>query len=191
MKFNRFVSISILLGATIGLTSPAAAGYNRDSRPESRKNMIWESEITIDDEVTIPGFWRPRSRTGYQWIDAAQDEAGRWHTGYWVPINADKMAEQTHYPGYWGPSIRDGFVWLNREDRAGEYPDGSWEKMNSFQMDKSPLKWVPGHWNGRRWVDGYWRIPKKEGCIWVEGYYRPNGRWQEARWEPEPEDLQE
>jgi len=179
------MAISIVASIT------ASAGYNRDSRPESRKNMIWESEITIGEDVTIPGFWRPRSRNGYRWVDAAQDEAGRWHAGYWVPINAEKMKEETHYPGYWGPSIRDGFVWLNREDRAGEYPDGSWEKMNSFQMNKSPLKWVPGYWNRRVWVDGYWRIPEKDGFVWVEGYYCPNGRWQEARWEPEPEDLQE
>jgi len=40
-------------------------------------------------------------------------------------------------------------------------------------------------------MDGYWRLPKKDGHIWIEGYYNSNGRWKEALWIPEPKDQVE
>ena len=179
------------MAAALAVSIPANAGYHRDSRPGPRKNTVWEPEITISEDVIISGFWRPRIRNGYQWIDAVQDDSGTWQAGYWVPINAHKMTDQVNFPGYWGPKNRDGYLWLNMEDHAGEYPGGSWKKMNSHQVVNPPLQWVRGYWNGRRWMDGYWRLPKKDGHIWIEGYYNSNGRWKEALWIPEPKDQVE
>jgi hypothetical protein len=176
MKIRLFISLAIFMAVSIGASIPAAAGDHRNSRHGPRKNMVWEAEIPISEDVIISGFWRPRARNGYRWIEAVQDDAGRWDSGYWVPINAHRMTDQMHFPGYWGPKNREGFLWLNQEDRAGEYPNSSWKKMNSHKVVKPPLQWVRGYWNGRRWMDGYWRLPKKDGHIWVEGYYNSNGR---------------
>ncbi len=149
------------MAAALAVSIPVNASYHRDSRPGPRKNTVWEPAITISEDVIISGFWRPQIRNGYQWIDAVQDDSGTWQAGYWVPINAHKMTDQVNFPGYWGPKNRDGYLWLNMEDRAGEYPGGSWKKMNSHQVVNPPLQWVREYWNGRRWMDGYWRLPKK------------------------------
>lgn len=186
MKTNLLISLFVILSLVFIINITAYAGYHRDSRPGPRKNMVREPEIIINDNVTIPGFWRPKTRHGYRWITAARDDVGRWHSGYWLPINADLMIEKINYPGYWGPAGRDEFIWINRIDRVGEYPEGSWKKMNSYRINRAPLKWVPGHWDGRKWVEGYWRISEKEGYIWNEGYYNTDGRWQEALWIPAP-----
>ena len=166
---------------------PLYAGYHRNSHPHGRKNLIWEPEFPISEDTVITGFWRPRIRRGYEWINAAKDEAGRWHSGYWAPLNQFKMTDRVNSPGYWGPSLREGIIWIKLEDRSEHYPSGSWKPMNTYQTTQPPLKWVPGYWNGTRWVHGYWRIPEKEDQIWIAGYYGLDGRWQEAHWEPRPE----
>lgn len=188
---RKLIFIALSLPSFLSLLLPSAAartGYTRASDPSGRRerHLVREPDLKISETVTVTGFWRPRSRPGYRWIPASRDDAGRWHGGYWNPLHQDAWKERITFPGYWGPAGRYGYIRITTQERPDDYLAGSWELMNSFEIRETPRQWVPGYWNRRRWVPGYWRIPHKEGHIWVEGYYRPDGRWQEARWEPAP-----
>ncbi len=189
---RKLIFISISLPAALCLFArPAAArtGYTRAASPGQRRerHLVREPDLKISETVTVAGFWRPRFRTGYRWVPAARDEAGRWHGGYWEPLRRETWEERVSYPGYWGPASRYGYIRITSQERPGDYLAGSWELMNSFEVREEPLRWVPGYWDRRRWVPGYWRVPRKEGYVWIDGYYHPDGRWQEARWEPAPD----
>ncbi len=172
--------------------APAAArtGYTRAVDPAGRRerHMVREPDLPISETVTAPGFWRPRTRAGYRWVEAFRDEAGRWHGGYWEPLGIETLKEEFVTPGYWAPRRRHGHIWIRFSDRPGSYRAGSWKPMNTFQLQVAPRVWVPGYWNRRSWVPGYWRVPSKEGYRWVSGYFREDGRWQPARWEKIPEE---
>ncbi len=191
MKKNIRVFYCLLTVFTGFLLSAATlpADDYRKNLHRLREDQVWEPEIQISEDTVIPGFWRPRARSGYEWVKATKDEAGRWHPGYWAPLHRDILTGKTDLPGYWGPENRTGYIWINVEDRVGDYPAGSWEPMNTYQVAQPPLKWVPGYWTGRRWVPGYWRIPEREGHIWFEGYYGADGRWNEAHWGLSPEEI--
>ncbi|MFH1038845.1 MAG: hypothetical protein V1789_09300 [PVC group bacterium] len=175
--------LPVLIGFMLAAPPLPAVDF-RETLHRSREDRVREPEIPISEDVVIPGFWRPRARNGYQWISAVKDEHERWHSGYWSPLNQDTMKAQTRLPGYWGPANREGYIRINIHDRAGEYPSGSWESMNTYQVTEQPRQWVPGYWTGQRWVPGYWRIREREGHTWIEGYYGADGRWEEAHWEP-------
>ncbi len=181
MRNLTFIALSLPM--ILFARPPFAAGQPRERR---ERNLVRVPGLAISETVTVPGFWRPRYRAGYRWVRAARDDVGRWHGGYWEPLHREKE-EQVTVPGYWGPPGRLGYIRITTQDRPGDYLAGSWELMNSFEIRRTPREWVPGYWNRRRWVPGYWRQPEKEGYIWVGGYYRTDGRWQEARWEPAPD----
>ena len=44
------------------------------------------------------------------------------------------------------------------------------------------MAWVPGHWEGERYVEGYWRRSARQGSLWIEGHYDGGGVWVEGRW---------
>lgn len=191
MKITLFLSVLIPAALLLILPLPASArtGYYRITDPGGRRqrHLVREPDLPISETVTAPGFWRPRHRCGYRWVEASRDDAGRWHGGYWEPLNIDRLTERVTVPGYWGPPSRYGYIRITRQDRPGDYLAGRWELMNSYRIREEPLEWVPGYWNRRRWVPGYWRVPRKEGYVWAHGYFRENGRWQQARWVPAPD----
>ncbi len=190
MRKTLFTALA--LSAVIFLLpgSPASGDedYSRKitARELSRKDLVREPDLTISESVTVPGFWRPRRRAGYRWIKASTDDLGRWHSGYWEPINLGSREVVVTLPGYWAPAWRTGYIWIKTAQGPDRYQAGSWKLMNSFELRKEPRKWVPGYWNRRSWVPGYWRAPSRDGYIWTAGYYRPDGRWQEAGWEKAP-----
>ncbi len=189
----RTLALTVLALAAVSflfLAPPAIgeAGYGRKvtARELRKGDLVREPDLPISECVTVPGFWRPRRRAGYRWIEAEQDDLGRWHSGYWEPLNLESRKTVVTLPGYWGPAWRYGYIWIKTAEGPDSYQAGSWKLMNSFELRKEPPKWVPGYWNRRSWIPGYWRAPEKAGFIWAAGYYRTDGRWQEAGWKKAP-----
>lgn len=190
----RILILTTLALATVSFLFPtfpvfADPGYSPKvtARDLRGRDLVREPDLRITETVSVPGFWRPRHRSGYHWIEAAQDEVGRWHAGYWEPINLGSREVKITHPGYWGPAGRYGHIWIKNAERIDHYRAGSWKLMNSFELREEPRKWVPGYWDQKRWVAGYWRAPKKGGYIWVAGYFRLDGRRQEAGWVEAPD----
>jgi len=190
MRTSLFTALALSAVIFFFPSAPASGdevgGRRITAREFSRGDLVREPDLRISETVTVPGFWRQRRRPGYRWVEAAADDAGRWHSGYWEPLGLADRETEVILPGYWGPPWRYGYIWIKTAEGPDRYQAGSWELMNFFEILREPRKWVPGYWNRRRWVPGYWRGPRKEGYTWAEGYYRPDGRWQEARWVPAP-----
>ncbi len=192
----RTFIFAVLVFPAVLFLFPALPAAGDDAYPRSpgarerrERDLVREPDLRISETVTVPGFWRPRRRPGYRWIEASPDEAGRWHSGYWEPLGLENRREKVILPGYWGPAWRYGYIWIKTAEGPDRYQAGSWKLMNSFELVETPREWVPGYWNRRRWVPGYWRDPRREGYTWVEGYYRPDGLRQEARWVKSPDGV--
>ena len=187
MKIKSFISIFLLLAAAGLLLLPAESSNFRENAPVSRDNQIREPDLMIYDGVCIPGFWRPAYRNGFIWIEAETDEAGRWHSGYWRPLKAERQVEEEELITYWGPQRRPGYVWIKIAEGPDAYPRGRWEPFNEYRSSAQRTVWVPGYWSGRKWISGYWRPKSRDGYHWVSGYYGRDGIWREAHWkEGEP-----
>lgn len=85
----------------------------------------------------------------------------------------------------WGPAYRPGpragYAWVD-----GYYaPSGRFIPGYYAPVAARPgYQWVPGHWAGHDYVEGYWREPSRPGFTWVEGAYDDRGDWGEGYWAP-------
>ena len=86
--------------------------------------------------------------------------------------------------GPWSPSYRPaprvGFRWITGYYVRGIWRPGYWEPVAS--PPTPGMTWVPGHWDGATYVDGYWRDDRRAGMTWIEGYYDDEGNWIDGRW---------
>jgi hypothetical protein len=93
--------------------------------------------------------------------------------------------------GAWSPTYvpapRAGFRWV-----AGFYRHGIWSPGYWVPLSAAPapgMVWINGHWDGDRYVDGYWGRPEEAGDVWIEGHYDDDGNWIDGRW-VDPRDSQ-
>lgn len=78
------------------------------------------------------------------------------------------------------PAPRTGWVWVDGYTTAdGAYMPGYWAPATP----RPGYDWVPGHWEGDRYVEGYWREAYRPGFTWVDGYY-DRGQWIDGYWAP-------
>ncbi len=102
---------------------------------------LWESGFW-DGETWVDGFWRPEFRSDYYWISSFYDEDGVFHSGYWMPIEAQE--------GYvWIPGWFDGNGWEEgywvRDEEVYEADIEAWEPAAG---------WDDGWEVGGGWGDG-------------------------------------
>ncbi len=95
-----------------------------------------------DGETWVEGFWRPEYRASFTWISSYYDEDGVFHSGYWMPVEAQ--------PGFvWVPGWFDGNAWQ----------EGYWVRSDEYEQT-DPATWTPEP----GWDDG-WQV----GSGWGDG----------------------
>lgn len=144
IKFSSAAFLVLLLIVVLS-SSPLLRGQHlpRD-HPYYRKGLVWEPAVKISPEVEIPGFLRPNSRRGYKWIEGEWDGAGRWHPGYWKPLNEYRRkggvmkwvggywSGERWIPGYWRLPEKAGYVRVEGYyDLSGRWNVAHWEPFTS------------------------------------------------------------
>lgn len=87
----------------------------------------------------------------------------------------------------WAPPPRAGWAWVpGRYDPLGYWIPGHWVPVAGPPVIYPNVRYVfvPGYWQGSVYVEGYWRAGDRDGWIWQEGYYLPDGTYVSGHWEP-------
>ncbi len=87
------------------------------------------------------------------------------------------------WASWWVPPPRYGYMWSSGYYAYDMYYPGYWSPI--YAPPPSYL-YVPGHWSGPTYVEGYYRAEKRDDgdWRWVEGYYLPDGTFVEGHWQP-------
>ena len=94
----------------------AVPGHWRPQR-DGPDGYVWEPGFW-DGQRYNDGFWRPRKRRDYRWVDARVDERGVLRSGYWEPRAA--RTGQVWVPGWFdGNSWQRGY-WISESDWESE-----------------------------------------------------------------------
>ena len=78
----------------------------------------------------------------------------------------------------YAPAPRPGYVWQSGYSVHGRWIPGHWVPAYS----RAGSVWVSGHWEGRDYVDGYWRSYDRPGYVWIDGDYDGRGSWRDGYW---------
>ena len=168
---NFVIFAALLLSAAlfVATVTPARASRSnagdRDGRPgaKSLHETPWEkwknrhdADNSSVDHADGPRPWERRRK------ETREHSRFPRHGKRYPPLSGqqDSVWEEGHWnereqwvPGYWKPRTAvAGFIW------------------------------VPGEWNGSAWVRGFWRVAKKPGYIWVEGFLDETGAWHAGQW---------
>jgi hypothetical protein len=115
-----------------------------------------------------------------------------WVHPYWRWTHATGVVVAFSYaPDPWTalwvpPQPRTGWVWVDGYwASANVWVPGNWAPVQKdpMWMNQSWV-WVPGWWMGNTWVDGYWRLSKRPGWVWADGYYLDDGEYVRGWWQP-------
>ncbi len=88
-------------------------------------------------------------------------------------------------PAFYRPAERSGYLWIeSQRDEYGRFFPGYWEPLAPWRRTGGVMAWVPGYYSGGAWIEGYWRLPAREGYSWQNGYFDGDGRWHEPAWTP-------
>ncbi len=70
-----------------GAAPQAALANDDEDQPEAAPSAddVWVDPVTINDDVVVPGFWRPQAKAGFVWHNGSWDEDNDWLPGYWTP----------------------------------------------------------------------------------------------------------
>lgn len=151
-------------------------------------NYIHEEARPLGDERAVPGFWRVKEKPGFVWVEGRwQNDI--YIPGFWRPAHARRG--QVWIPGHWygrrwiagrwRPAFRPGYAWMEGHwTREGEWVEGFWMPN---RMRRGDQVWEPGYWGPRGWVEGYWRVKVKPGHIWIAGERDEQGRWLPGHWQ--------
>ncbi|MCP4578890.1 MAG: hypothetical protein GY846_21645 [Deltaproteobacteria bacterium] len=182
--------VVICLGVMLvmGLYSAAEADRFRPASPGP--GHVWVKAVDIAKGVVVPGFWRPKMKSGFSWNPGYRDDGGHWAPGHWKPVKKFRkgmkwVPGRRHHgrwhPGRWRKAGRPGYFWTGGHwNRRGDWVRGHWRPKGKPHKGK---KWVPGHWGKRgHWVPGHWRYLKKRGHGWSPGHYNKRGVWKKGYW---------
>ncbi len=136
--------------------------------------------------------WTPPPRPGFVWM------SGHWEGPYWVPGSWVMTYPPSSYAtyhwvsgwwlgdryveGYWRVNERPGWYWVD----GAYYADNSYAWGAWYPLDE-PLDgyvWEAGFWDGRDWVEGFWRPEQRDGYRWVTASYGPDSVYSAGYWEP-------
>lgn len=137
-----------------------------------------------------PG-WIPPARYGWGWVPGYW-YFGWWHPGYWRPtvvvpvgyvfVPGWWQTETIYVEGYYRKAERSNWRWVD-----GHYlDDGTFVRGHWVPVGDHPegYTWVPGFWDGERWMEGFWRPEYRKGFRWLDGFYDENGLFQAGYWVP-------
>jgi hypothetical protein len=135
----------------------------------------------------VDGFYRPAVRAGWVWVDGSY-AGNAWVSGHWRPAQAQAPSGYVWEAGFWDgdgwvegfwrPQFRQGYAWVAAfADADGVRHNGYWAPLEG----RDGYTWVPGWFDGERWIDGYW----VEDCAYdaedVAHWQPPAGR--DAGWD--------
>ena len=137
MRTKLLVMIALTWFLSGAILLPAS--FRSYTRHSQHRKEVWEPSAELEPGLTVPGFWRARSRRGFNWEEAYRDKDSRWHPGYWKPLSTYSRKEgamkwvpgywtgKRWNPGYWRRPERDAFSWIDGYyDRQGRRQAGHW-----------------------------------------------------------------
>jgi hypothetical protein len=133
--------------------------------------------------IYVDGYWRRADRAGWRWIDGYYLEDGEYVRGWWEPVGPPPRAGMVWEAGYWDgrdwvegfwrPEQRAGYRWVCAWlDADGVYHAGYWEPTE----DRPGQVWIPGWFDGERWIEGYW-VPQSEYDAADPEHWQPDPGW--------------
>jgi hypothetical protein len=155
-------------------------GRWRPTTPAPRYGYVWANG-GWDGGAYVDGYWRPESRSGWEWVEGYYLEDGTWVWGYWRPTTAGPRGYvwepgffdgESYVDGFWRPEFRPGYTWVSAfYDQDGVYHGGYWAPIE----DEPGFDWVPGWFDGNDWIEGYW-VPVDEAQSSLDTW-RPDDGW--------------
>ena len=123
------------------------------------------------DSAYVEGYWRPEYRSGWVWVGARYLADGTCIPSHWRPIQdvptgfvweAGFYDGERYVDGFWRPEGRAGFRWVSASMNAqGVWTTGYWVPVES----RPNQVWIPGWFDGVRWVEGYWVEMEEYGAV--------------------------
>lgn len=137
----------------------------------------WSGSMYVD------GWYRPNARTdgAWTWVDGYYLDDGTYVRGHWRPTRAGPQGYlwepgfwdgQEWVEGFWRPEFRAGYTWVSAYyDEDGTFHTGYWAPLQ-----QSPGQvWIPGWFDGTRWIEGYWVNEQEYESTDVQGWQPPEG----------------
>lgn len=178
-------------------------GYYVPEKPEPEPGYVYVQGFWVGENY-IEGYYRLESRPGdtWMWMDGVYLEDGTYQWGTWVPRKQPPEGfvwepgffdGKTWNDGFYRPMERAGYEWvpaLYNDD--GGFNTGYWAPTE----DKSGQTWVPGWFDGKTWVQGYWvteaEARNADPEDWSPGASDPQAeRYPEDTPNNEPDDSQD
>lgn len=108
----------------------------------------------------------------------------RWQHTTWVVVVWPWVAQPWRVS--WRPPPRRGWIWVSGMTVHDHWCPGYWmPEATPAHVDTTRYTWVPGFWLDTVWVEGFWRATEREGFVWVDGEYAPDGSYLMGHWLPE------
>lgn len=136
--------------------------------------------------IYVEGYWRLATRNSWTWVDGYYLADGTYVPGHWEPSGkapAGYVWEQGFFDGeawhegFWRPAQRVGYAWVNAYfDDTGVYRGGYWMPTET----KPDSVWIPGWFDGNRWVEGYW-VTEAEYKATDPNTWSPPEGWNDGR----------
>lgn len=178
-------SLGVALALLLSSAAAHAAGPDYE---EPDEDWVWQDGNDFEDGTTDDGFYRPRARPGYEWVE------GHYENGAWVPADYRPVApapglvwepgfrgpDGYFVTGFWRPAERPGYAWVPATRGQGGYRSGYWRPLDV----RPDAVWEDGYWTPTGvWIDGTWRERVRPGFVWVPGHWSW-GRWIPGHWQP-------
>jgi hypothetical protein len=131
--------------------------------------------------VYVEGYWRATDRAGWQWLSGYYRDDGSYVWGYWAPLTPGPRGfvwERGYWDGdrwvegFWRRESRAGYRWVAAAyGEDGIFRAGYWEPLTA----QPGWVWVPGWFDGARWVPGYWVSEADYRSVDPERWAPPSG----------------
>ena len=132
--------VSLLVGSLLFflLTMLFMSDVASAKPPKPGPNYVWMPAHKTKSGAVVTGYWRVKTKSGYNWVAGHANVQNVWVPGHWKPAGPAPKGQ------VWIP----GHVGIN-----GTWVDGHWRASK-----KKGHVWVTGHYNkhGVR-VKGYWK----------------------------------
>ena len=132
----------------------------------------------------VEGYWRVADRHGWVWVPG-QYVGDDYVWGHWEPVaparagyvwEAGFWDGEVYVEGFWREEYRAGYRWVSSAyDRGGIYHAGYWEPID----DQPGYVWIPGWFDGLKWVPGYW-VRQADVDAADPEHWQPEPGWNEG-----------
>lgn len=166
--------------------------YDARSRTTVASRPVYR---TRDHRYARPSYRSVRPYRGTTYVVPARSYYRPYYTRWYVhPYYRNVYATNNVVVGFgfqtnawqdtWRPPVRAGWTWQGGYwNQFGYWCPGYWQPRTRVRAPVG-YTYVPGWWENKAYVDGYYRREARSGWQWEDGYYLENGSYIRGHWQP-------